>query len=125
MKKGGGTCGSMYGGKRRKSRRGGAYGVGAAITPGALEYGTAYTGPVNSAGAAVPDPTDPAGGYTGLGGRRRRGTRKGRKSRRRGTRKMRGGAGQVSMGTVGYGYAGTGVGGLANQVQYTTPGNRF
>lgn len=125
MKKGGGSCGIM-GGKRRKSRRGGAYGAGPAIAVGALEYGTAYTGPVNSAGAAVPDPTDPAGGYTGLGGRRRK-TRKGRKGSKksRRTRKMRGGAGQVSMGTVGYGYAGTGEGGLANQVQYTTQGNRF
>ena len=55
MKKGGGGCGAMYGGKRHTSRRlrGGMYGVGQAITPGALEYGAAYTGPVNSAGAAV------------------------------------------------------------------------
>lgn len=148
--------------------RGGMYGVGEAITPGALTYGAAYTGPVDGAGNAVRDPTDPAGGYTGIGGRRyrRRGgntkpmappppppmgpmdtppmppappapksdtkggrkTRKGKKSRKGGKksrRKMRGGAGQVSMGTVGYGYTGTGAGGLADATQYTTQGNAY
>lgn len=140
MKKGGAGCGAMYAGKRtkkgggscwaggrRRRLRGGMYGVGQPITAGALEYGAAYTGPVNSAGAAVPDPTDPAGGYTGVGGRRRRtrkGTKKTRKGRR-GTRKMRGGAGQVSMGTVGYGFTGNGAGGLADATQYTTQGNAF
>jgi hypothetical protein len=112
------------GGKRRRTvKKGGAYGAGAAITPGALEYNAAYTGPVNSAGGAIPDPTDPSGGYTGVGGRRRRG-RKSRKSRK-GTRKMRGGANSVSMGTVGYGYTGTGSAGLADASQYTTQGNAY
>jgi hypothetical protein len=124
---GGGSC-SAVGGKRRRSRtvkKGGAYGVGEAIVPGALTYGAAYTGPVNSAGNAIPDPTDPAGGYTGIGGRRRtRKSRKGSKKSRK-SRKMRGGAGSVSMGTVGYGYTGTGAGGLADATQYTTQGNAY
>ena len=145
----------MYGGKRRTRRRGlrggAGYGAGGAIAPGAMQWDAAYTGPVNSAGAAVPDPTDPAGGYTGVGGRRRRGgqesdmypgppltpmmpakggkksRRKGGKKSRKGSRKgkMRGGASQVSMGTVGYGYTGTGAGGLADATQYTTQGNAF
>lgn len=126
-RRGGGQCGSM-GGKRRRTLRGGMYGVGSAITPGALEYGAAYTGAADpKTGAAVPDPTlkgtPSEGGYTGLGGRRR--SRKGSRKSRRKSRKMRGGAGSVSMGTVGYGYTGTGVGGLANATQYTTQGNAF
>jgi hypothetical protein len=105
--------------KRRGSRRlrGGAYGVGAAIAPGALESNAAYTGPVNSSGTPVPDPTDPKGGFSGVGGRRRR-----RSTRRR---KMRGGSGRVSMGTVGYSYGGDGTAGLASHSQYTTQGNAY
>ena len=136
-KKAGGACGGSScwaGGKRGKvgkSRRlrGGMYGVGQPITAGALEYGAAYTGPVGPDGGAVPDPTDPAGGYTGIGGRKGRKTRKGRKGSKKGSkksrRKMRGGASQVSMGTVGYGYTGTGAGGLTDATQYTTQGNAF
>jgi hypothetical protein len=103
--------------KRRGSRRlrGGAWGVGSAIAPGAITYDAAYTGPVNSSGAPIPDPTDPKGGYTGIGGRRR--------STRR--RKMRGGSGRVSMGTVGYSYSGDGTAGLASHSQYTTQGNAY
>jgi len=119
----------MTAGKRRRSLKGGMYGVGGeVIAPGALAYSAPYTGPVNSAGAAVPDPTDPAGGYTGLGGRRRsrKTAKKGRKGRK-GTRKMKGGAtpGMVSMGPVGYGYTGTGAGGLADATQYTQVGNAY
>jgi hypothetical protein len=132
MKKKGGACagGCWSAGKRRTRRfRGGMYGFqGGVITNGTLESSAAYSGPVNSSGAAVPDPTDPAGGYTGVGGRRRKGTRKGRKGSkksRKGTRKMRGGAGQMSAGTAGYGYAGTGAGGLADATGYTTQGNAF
>lgn len=97
--------GTMTAGRRRKSRkgrrslRGGMfYGVGSAITPGALEY-NAVSGsqPVNSSTGAVE--ADPFGTVTKgadsvvLGGRRRRRTsRKAKKSRKvRRTRKMRGG----------------------------------
>lgn len=134
MKKGGACGGGCWAaGKRGTNRRlrGGMYGVGQPITAGALEYGAAYTGPVGPDGGAVPDPTDPAGGYTGIGGRKGRKGRKTRKGRkgtkksRKGTRKMRGGANQMSMGTVGYGYAGSGSGGLIDPVQYTTQGNAF
>jgi hypothetical protein len=154
--------------------RGGMYGVGEAITPGALTYGAAYTGPVNAAGNAIPDPTDPAGGYTGIGGRRRRRrggnekppmdarpappppmpegpmderpapplppvpmpgptqdtkggrkTRKGKKSRKGGKksrRKMRGGSAQISAMKAGYGFNGSGAGGLADAVPAPTSG---
>ena len=125
MKKGGSACGTMGGKRKSRRMRGGMYGVGQPITAGALEYGAAYTGPVNAAGNAVPDPTDPAGGYTGIGGRKRRGTRKGRKGSRkgrRGTRKMRGGAGQISAMKAGYGFDGSGAGGLANAVPAPTSG---
>lgn len=88
---------------------------GAAIAPGTLEASAAYTGAVNSGGAPIPDPalqgTPSAGSYTGIGGRRRR--------------KMKGGASQVSMGGVGYGYTGTGAGGLADATQYVKPGNSY
>lgn len=120
---GGGSCGIAGGRRRRRTaKKGGAYGAGSAIAPGALEYKAAYTGPVNSAGGAIPDPTDPAGGYTGIGGRRR--TRKSRKGSKK-SRKMKGGASQVSMGTVGYSFEGKGAGGLADHTQYTTQGNAY
>lgn len=127
-KKGGACAGGCWAAGKRRTYRGGMYGVGEPITPGALTYGAAYTGPVDGAGNAVPDPTLPGGGYTGIGGRKGRKTRKGRKGTkkgRKGTRKMRGGANQISMGTTGYGYAGTGSGGLIDPVQYTTQGNAF
>jgi hypothetical protein len=220
MKKGGCWSGGCSGGRRRRTMRGGVYGFsGEVIAPGTLVASAPYTGPVNSSGTPIPDPTDPKGGYTGLGGRRRRrggvipgrltgkpkdhdvavnmavqdtmkmkeeedagvsepqlvsnaeavarniylgyryknvsaedqaaadqaaadaaakvrsmlkteggrrGSRKGRRGSRktrRGTRKMRGGASQMSMGGVGYGYTGTGVGGLADATQYVKPGN--
>ena len=106
----------MTAGRRRKSRkmRGGVfYGVGSAITPGALEYkGVSGSQPVDSkTGAALPDPfgTSAKGGDSVLlGGRRRRhrsrkGGRKSRKTRK--TRKMRGGA--WSPGNVNSAIAGT------------------
>jgi hypothetical protein len=115
----------MVGGKRRRTMKGGMYGFsGEVITPGTLAAKAAYTGPVNSAGGAIPDPTDPAGGYTGVGGRRSRKGRKGRKGSKK-TRKMRGGAGSISMGTVGHSFEGKGVAGLADHSQYTTQGNAF
>lgn len=84
--------------KGRRSMKGGVfYGVGSAITPGALEY-NAVSGsqPYGPDGQAKPDPfaTSAKGSDSVLlGGRRRRRTsRKGKKSRKvRRTRKMRGG----------------------------------
>jgi hypothetical protein len=116
----GGCDGTCMGGSRRKTRgrrmRGGAgYGAGSALAVGALEYKPAYTGPVDPTGKEVPDPTDPRGGYTGIGGRRRK-TRKGRKATRKGrkgTRKMRGGSASMgamkaNAGVLGRGRAGSG-----------------
>ena len=59
-----------------------------------------------------------------VGGRRSRKGRKGRKGSKK-TRKMRGGAGSISMGTVGHSFEGKGVAGLADHSQYTTQGNAF
>lgn len=110
-------CGLRGGSRRRRApKKGGAYGVGAAITPGALEYGAAYTGPVNSGGAPVQDPTDPRGGYTGLGGRRRK-TRKTRK-----TRKMRGGSASMGATKATAGFSGSGSRGLADYTDVNAPG---
>jgi len=102
------------GGRRRsrKMRGGNGYGVGNPISVGALEYVPNMTSVEN--GAA----------YTPKGGRRR--SRKGKKSRRtRRRRSMRGGG---SMAGVGYGFAGDGVRGLANQQAYPSnlpPGGNF
>ena len=84
--------------KGRRSMKGGVfYGVGSAITPGALEY-NAVSGsqPYGPDGQAKVDPFDTTAKGSDsvmLGGRRRRRTsRKGKKSRKvRRTRKMRGG----------------------------------
>jgi hypothetical protein len=122
----GGQCG-LIGGKRSRRMRGGMYGFsGEAVAPGTLVAGAPYTGPVNAAGAAVPDPTDPAGGYVGLGGRRRRKSRKGSKKSRKGTRKMKGGSAQVSAMKAGYGFTGAGSAGLADATPApTSGGNAF
>lgn len=135
-KRGGSQCGGpLMGGKRgpKRSMKGGMYGFsGNVITPGTLEASAAYTGAADpKTGAAIPDPalkgTPSEGSYTGVGGRRRKSRKGSRKSRKgsKKTRKMRGGAGSVSMGTVGYGYTGTGAGGLADATQYTIQGNGY
>jgi hypothetical protein len=114
------------GGKRRRTMKGGMYGFsGGVIAPGTLEAGAAYTGPVDSTGAARPDPTDPTGGYTGLGGRRRKSSKKSRKGRKgsKKTRKMRGGANQMSMGGTYATFGGKGVAGMADYEQGVKPGN--
>ena len=83
--------------KGRRSMRGGTfYGVGSAITPGALEYkavsGSQPYGPDGQAKVDPFDTTAKGGDSVLLGGRRRRTSRKGKKSRKvRRTRKMRGG----------------------------------
>lgn len=126
-KKGGCGPDCMWKGGAKKTRarrmRGGAgYGAGEAITPGALEWKGAYTGPVDSAGGAVPDPTDPAGGYTGIGGRRRRTQKKGRKTRGK-TRKMRGGSGSMGAIKANAGFTGEGAArGLGGYQDVNAPG---
>lgn len=104
---------SAYGGRRRtrKMRGGNGYGVGNPIAVGALEYVPNMT--------SVPD----GAAYKPTGGRRRKS--KGKKSRSRRTRRMRGGG---SVAGVGYGFAGDGARGLANQSAYASnlpPGGAF
>lgn len=72
----GGGGGSCTGGRRHRTRKlkGGAYGVGEAIGPGAIEYNKVdITGPVKGYPSATdnPSPTDEGGGYAAYGGRRR------------------------------------------------------
>ena len=112
----------MMGGRRRRSgkksrkmRGGNFYGVVGGDpqlgTAGARYDAVANAGADPVTGAPVPEM---------YGGRRRRRTskksRKGGKHRRgHKSRKMRGG---MSVGQVGYGFTGTGAGGLADAVQY-------
>lgn len=96
--------------------------MGAPITVGTLENVYVDTAtPVNSAtGNPMPDIYD-----IKMGGRRRKSRKSGRKSRK--TRKMKGGytPGMESAGQVGYGYVGTGAGGLADAKGYVQAGNRI
>ena len=121
---GGGTCGIIGGKRRRVSRRmrGGAAGVGPAITVGTLENTYVDTAsPVDPVTlAAKPDLYD-----IPQRGARRRKSRKGSKKSRKGTRKMRGGANSISMGPTGHSFGGSGVAGMANYDQYTQPGNPY
>lgn len=132
----GGGC-SWKGGKRRGTRgrrmRGGMFGATEPIAAGAMGWGAAYTGAADpKTGAAVPDPalkgTSSEGSFTGLGGRRRRKTAKKGKKGSKKTRKyrMRGGSSQISAMKAGYGFNGTGAGGLADAVPApTSGGNAF
>lgn len=111
-KKGGCGPDCMWKGGAKKTRgrrlRGGAgYGAVGPIAAGAMEWGGAYTGPVGPGGDPVPDPTDPRGGYTGIGGRRRRTQKKGRKGRGK-TRKMRGGSASLPAMRANAGFTGEG-----------------
>jgi hypothetical protein len=126
----------MAGGKRhRRSMKGGMYGFGGGvIAPGTLVSSAAYTGAVDpKSGAPIPDPalkgTPAEGSFTGVGGRRRKTSkksRKGSKKSRKGTRKMRGGATGISAMKAGYGFTGTGVAGLADATPTpTSGGNAF
>ena len=125
----------LYGGKRRKTRktrkmRGGVmYGPGAAIAPGALEWGGVDTSaPVSSAtGQPIADPFKTSGDSNAkvTGGRRRKTKKGGKKSRKtRKSRKMKGGAfnpGNINSAGVGYGFTGadSGVrGGIAPASSY-------
>lgn len=93
-------------------RGGNFYGVGKAISPGAIEYNAVPNDAYTSGGQNLgPDPGAPHG--TGMGGGRRKtkgkGKRKGKKTRRSTKRKSRralkGGAGVVNSAGVGYGYS--------------------
>jgi len=117
-----GCSAPLYGGKRkmkktRKLRGGVMYGPGAAIAPGALEWGGVDTSaPYSSAtGAKVNDPfgTSPDTNAKVTGGRRRTRKLKGKSKKRsrktRKTRKMRGGSwspSNVNAAGVGYGFTG-------------------
>lgn len=104
-------------------KKGGAYGVGAPITAGALEYGAVDTAsPVNSAtGVMTPDIYD-----VKVGGRRHKTSRKSRKSKKSRKHRMRGGSAQVSAMKAGYGFNGSGSAGLADAVSTpTSGGNAF
>ena len=85
-KKGGGCTGGMqYEGGSRRRMRGGAYGVGAPITAGALEYNSVNTGGRFEGGPPSAGEPSPSGGgnYAAAGGRRRRGSRGSRRTRRK------------------------------------------
>ena len=123
-----GTCGAMYGGRRRSRRRparrsrkmrgGNGYGFGEPITAGTLAV--VPNMPSSTSGAPVVGP--PTTGVTAMGGRRR--SRK-RKSLRARHRSMRGGG---SPSSVGYSFAGDGQSGLANHSAYNAngaPGGAF
>ena len=101
--------------KVRKLRGGVMYGPGAAINPGALEWGGVDTSaPYDSAtGAKVADPFGTSGDSNAkvTGGRRSRKSKskKSKKSSKR-SRKMRGGnwtPGNVNAAGVGYGFSGS------------------
>lgn len=115
----------MMGGRRRRSgkksrkmRGGNMYGVvggDSQLGTAGARYDAVANLPYNSATGAASNVD-----YGMVGGRRRRRTskksRKGGKHRRgHKSRKMRGG---MSVGQVGYGFTGAGVGGLADAVQY-------
>lgn len=127
----GGCDGNCMGGSRRTTRgrrmRGGAgYGAGGPIAVGAMQWDAAYTGAADpKTGAPVEDPTLPGGGYTGIGGRRRK-TRKGRKATRKGrkgTRKMRGGSASMGAFKANAGFTGVGAErGLGGYQDVNAPG---
>jgi hypothetical protein len=109
--------GSKKSRKSTRRQRGGAmYGFGGAMgTNGPVWGGVANTNFVNSAtGQEIPNDAAKVGG--------RRKSRKGSKKSRR---KMRGGASQVSMGTTGAAFTGSGSRGIADYSQYTQPGNAY
>jgi hypothetical protein len=122
----GGNTNPMMGGRRRsrKMRGGNFYGFQGALAGSSAgpSWGSVENNAVDPvSGAVKPD-------YAMPGGRRRRTgktrasrkTRGGRKSRRvsRRRRTMRGGAGVYNAGGVGYGYTGTGAGGLTDATAY-------
>jgi hypothetical protein len=120
-----GTCGSMLGGRRRKSKKGGktgarrrtmrggmGYGMNGTIgTAGAL-YSPAWGGEITKSGEPIYDTADrPA-----VTGGRRRKSKKGSKKGRR--RTMRGGAQWQSVAPAGGAFTGEGARGLLSLTGY-------
>lgn len=120
----GGNTNPMMGGRRRsrKMRGGNFYGPGGAISAGVMQWNAVENNAVDPvSGAVKPDYAMPGGRRRRTGkSRASRKTRGGRKSRRvsRRRRTMRGGAGVYNAGGVGYGYTGTGAGGLTDATAY-------
>jgi hypothetical protein len=127
-----GAGNTLYGGRRRrtskktrKMRGGNFVGVGQAIAPGVLERtAVANAGANPVTGALIPEPGALAGGRRRKSKKvSRKGGRKSRKVGRKGRKTMRGGGwnpGVVNSAGVGYGYGGTGAGGLADAVPYAS-----
>ena len=92
-----GQCGA-----RRRKQTGRGYGVGAAISPGALEYV-----PNNTSNVVKP-----------VGGRRRSKRKTAGRRKKSAGRRGRTARGGGSIGTVGYGYSGSGSRGLADATGY-------
>ena len=112
--------GSKKSRKSTRRQRGGAmYGFGGAMgTNGPVWGGVNNTQFYNSeTGQPIPNDAPKVGG--------RRKSRKGSKKARKSRRKMRGGASQVSMGTTGAAFTGSGSRGIADYSQYTQPGNAY
>lgn len=120
-----GTCGSMLGGRRRKSKKGGktgarrrtmrggmGYGMNGTIgTAGAL-YSPSWGGEITKSGEPIYDTADrPAV----TGGRRRKSKKGGKKMRRR---TMRGGAQWQSVAPAGGAFTGAGERGLLSLTGY-------
>jgi hypothetical protein len=105
------NTGRKTGRKGRRTMKGGVfYGVGSAITPGAMEYkavsGSQPYGPDGRAKVDPFDTTAKGGDSVMLGGRRRK-SRKSKKSRKvRRSRTMRGGAPVYNAGQVGTSFTG-------------------
>ena len=117
VKRGGGECSAMAGGKRRsrktaskrKLRGGNFYGMGAPITPGAVEW-TAVENNGPLPGGQIPSGDIAPGTMTGAS------------RRKKGRRGMRGGATQVPAMRANSGFTGTGTAGLADYRDVGTVG---
>ena len=115
------TCGGPFtGGRRRRSAKkkamkgGMGYGMTGTIgTAGAL-YGPSWGGEVTKAGVPVYDSADPQRGSS-----RRKKSKKSKKSRKSRRKTMRGGSWQT-VSTVGHGYTGSGVRGIATHEAYAS-----
>ena len=120
-----GTCGSMLGGRRRKSKKGGktgarrrtmrggmGYGFGGAMGTNGPVWSSSWGGEITKSGEPIYDTADrPAV----TGGRRRKSKKGGKRGRRR---TMRGGAQWQSVAPAGGGFTGQGSRGLADWTGY-------
>ncbi len=118
-----GTCGGSFtGGRRRRSAKkkamkgGMGYGMTGTIgTAGAL-YAPSWGGEVTKAGVPVYDSADPQRGSS----RRKKSKKASKKSRKSRRKTMRGGAQWQTVSTVGHGYTGSGVRGIATHEAYAS-----